>query len=443
MNFRQIADTVMAASQSDETEVVCIRQDESLTRFANNHIHQNVTEANYDITVRCVVGTRVGTAVSNDIRADSLRTLVKRASDLARLQPENPEFKGLPGAAPVQPIAAFDPDAASCTPAQRAAGVGIACREAAAMGYTAAGSMTTGVSTLSVANSKGVFAEFESTIANASTVIMNGKASGWSHSSGWRLDAVNWDQMAKETLEKVRIGQRVVEIEPGTMPVILDPFATADLVGMLAYDGMSGLAFQEERSWMNGRTGERLMSPEVTIFDDGMDTRGIPMPFDFEGQPKRRVAMVDRGVCGSPVYDSLTANRRAGLQSTGHAMPASAGGVYGPLPLNLFMQPGTSNLEDMIRSTRKGLYITRFWYTRPVHPRNVVVTGMTRDGTFLVQDGEIVGATKSMRFTQSYIEALNGVAAVGSRLRVLKGDGSIICVPAIQLNQFRFTSATR
>jgi len=301
MNFRQIADTVMAASDSNETEIVCVRQGESLTRFANNHIHQNVTETNYEITVRCVFGTRVGTAVSNDIRADSLRRLVKRAGELAKLQPENPEFKGLPGAVPVQSITAYDRNTATCTPAQRAAGVGIVCREAAAKAYTAAGSMTTGVSTLSVANSKGVFAEFESTIANASTVIMNGKASGWSHSSGWRLDAVDWEQMAKETLEKVRIGQRVVEIEPGPMPVILDPFATADLVGMLAYDGMSGLAFQEERSWMNGRTGEQLMSPEVTIFDDGIDTRGIPMPFDFEGQPKHRVAMVDHVVCGSPV----------------------------------------------------------------------------------------------------------------------------------------------
>jgi len=272
---------------------------------------------------------------------------------------------------------------------------------------------------------------------------MHGKASGWSHASGWKLDAVDWEQMAKETLEKVRIGERTVEVEPGTMPVILDPFATADLVGMLAYDGMGGLAYQEERSWMNGRSGEKLMSPEVSIFDDGMNSAGIPLPFDFEGQPKQRVEMVERGICGGPVYDSQTASRRPGLKSTGHAMPASSGGVYGPLPINLFMQPGTSNVEDMIRSTKRGLYITRFWYTRTVHPRDVVVTGMTRDGTFLVQDGEIAGATKSMRFTQSYIEALNSVAAIGARQRVLKDSGSTICVPAIHLNQFRFTSATR
>jgi predicted Zn-dependent protease len=290
---------------------------------------------------------------------------------------------------------------------------------------------------------RAVFAEFESTIANASTVIMNGKASGWSHSSGWKLDAVDWEQMAKETLEKVRIGQRTVEIEPGMMPVILDPFATADLVGMLAYDGMGGLAYQEERSWMNGRSGEKLMSPVVSIFDDGMNSNGIPLPFDFEGQPKQRVEMVERGICGGPVYDSQTASRRSGLKSTGHAMPASAGGVYGPLPINLFLQPGTSNVEAMIRSTSRGLYITRFWYTRTVHPRDVVVTGMTRDGTFLVQDGEIVGATKSMRFTQSYIEALNSVASIGFRPRVLKEGGSTICVPAIHLSQFRFTSSTR
>jgi predicted Zn-dependent protease len=444
MTFREIADTVLAASTSDETEVVCIRQDESLTRFANNHIHQNVTETNYEITIRCVAGTRVGTAVSNDTRAESLRSLVQRAGELANLQPENPEFKGLPGPAAVElSTHAFDSQAASCTPAHRAAGVGVACRKASALGYTAAGSMTTGAMTISVANSKGVFVEFESTLADASTVIMNGNASGWSQASGWKLDAVDWEQLSNEALEKVRIGQKTVDVAPAEMTVILDPFATSDLLGMLAYDGMSGLAYQEERSWMNGRSGQKLMSSEVTIFDDGNDLRGIPLPFDFEGQPKRRVAMVEKGICANPVYDTHTASRRPGLKSTGHAMPPSAGGATGPLPLNLFLNPGTSKVEDMIRSTKLGLYITRFWYTRPVHPRDVVVTGMTRDGTFLVQDGEIVGATKSMRFTQSYLEALAGVAAIGSQLRVQKSGGTTISVPAIKLDRFRFTSVTR
>jgi predicted Zn-dependent protease len=338
---------------------------------------------------------------------------------------------------------AYDPRTASCSPSHRAAGVGVACRKASALGYTAAGSMTTGAMTISVANSKGVFVEFESTIADASTVIMNGSASGWSHSSGWKLDAVDWEQLSNEALEKVRIGQKHVDVEPAELTVILDPFATSDLLGMLAYDGMSGLAYQEERSWMNGRSGQKLMSPEVTIFDDGNDLRGIPLPFDFEGQPKRRVAMVESGICANPVYDTHTASRKPGLKSTGHAMPPSAGGATGPLPLNLFLNPGTSTVEDMIRSTKRGLYITRFWYTRPVHPRDVVVTGMTRDGTFLVQDGEIVGATKSMRFTQSYLEALAGVAAIGSHLRVQKSGGTTISVPAIKLDRFRFTSVTR
>lgn len=445
MTFREIVDTILTdpeAKASDEIEIVCMRQDESLTRFANNHIHQNVTETNYEITIRCVVGTRIGTAMSNDIRVDSLRALVQRAGEFAKLQPENPEFKGLPGAVPVPLVAAFDRNVAQCTPAARAAGVGIACRKAVALGYVAAGSMTTGTTTLSVANSKGVFVEYESTEVDASTVILSDAATGWAQASGWKLDSVDWEKLSDEAIGKVQIGQRVVECEPGAMPVILDPYATADLLEMLAFDGMSGLAYQEERSWMNGRSGRKIMSPEVTIFDDGMDLRGIPMPFDFEGQPKQRVEIVKNGICGSPVYDSHTASRGAGLKSTGHAMPASTGGASGPLPLNLFLQPGTSNVQDMIRSTKRGLYITRFWYTRPIHPRDVVVTGMTRDGTFLVENGEIVGATKSMRFTQSYIEALSGVASIGSRLSVLKG-GFTAGVPAIHLNQFRFTSATR
>ncbi len=183
--------------------------------------------------------------------------------------------------------------------------------------------------------------------------------------------------------------------------------------------------------------------PEVTIFDDGLDMRGIPMPFDFEGQPKQRVAIVDGGICGNPVYDSHTAKPPSGSE-VHRARHAGIGGwCHRSTAVKSVFTAGTSSVEEMIRSTKRGLYITRFWYTRHVHPRDVVVTGMTRDGTFLIEDGEIVGATKSMRFTQSYLDALAGTAAVGDRLRVMKVGGATISVPAVKLDRFRFTSVTR
>ena len=442
MSFKQIADIVLAASPADQTEIVYRHRHESLTRFANNHIHQNVTETNHEILVRCVSGSRCGIAVSNLTDAESLRRLARVAFDLSRQQPENPDFKGLPPQAPLVEVKSFDPGVAACTPAQRAQGVGIICRKAAESGYTAAGSMTTGTTMFGVANSRGVFAECESTLVDASTVVMSATSSGWAQSSGWKLDSVRWEELAEEAVRKTRLGENPQDCPPGVYTVVLDPYATADLLGMMAGDGMSAMAFQEERSWLNGRIGEKLLSPMITIVDDGHDTTGIPLPFDFEGQPRQSVKIVENGICRGPVFDSYTAGRQPGVVSTGHAMEQTAGERMGPMPVNLFLRPGTSNVDEMIKSTSNGLYITRFWYTRTVHPRDVVVTGMTRDGTYLVRDGEISGAVKSMRFTQSYVDALAGTVALGATSKTL-WSGAACNVPAIKLEKFNFTSSTR
>jgi PmbA protein len=447
MKFEDIAEIVTKASEGDEIEVVALEQNESLTRFANNHIHQNVTELDRQITVRSVIGTRVGTAVTNDARVESLRELARRAAALARLQPENPDFKGLPGpqlsiASPVADADAFDEEVAICGPEERARRVAVVCEQARTAGYTAAGSMTTGTVAVGVANSKGVLARRRSTIVDASTVVMSSTSSGWAQSSGWRLRAVDWNAMAQEAIGKARLGENPADIDPGTFTVVLDPYAVADLLEMLAYDGMSALAVQEERSWLNGRIGRKIMAESVTIVDDGLDREGIPVPFDFEGTPKQVVPIVEKGIARGPVYDSLAAGREVGKRSTGHAGMASAEG-YGPLPGNLFMRCGTSNVNEMIRSTQEGLYITRFWYTRVVHPREVLVTGMTRDGTFVIRNGEIAHAAKSLRFTQSYVDALLHTEAIGSVAKALRVGFGTMVVPAVKLAQFRFTSRTR
>jgi PmbA protein len=444
MNFKEIAEIVMNASPAEETEVVAVEQNESLTRFANNYIHQNVTECNVQITIRSVIGTKVGIAVSNDVRHDRLRDLAIRACDLAKVQPDNPEFKGLPSPQPAGSVIAFDPAVAECTPEQRATSVGAICQKAAASACSAAGSMTTSTLEIGVSNSKGIFAEHRSTMADASTVIMGRNSSGWAQATGWRLTAIEPEALADEALSKVRRGVDPIDFEPAEYTVILDSYATADLLEMLAFDGMGALAVQEGRSWMNGRMGQRVMADSVTIVDDGPNTAGMPWSFDFEGVPKKRIPIVSFGVLQSPVYDSFTAGRENGMQSTGHATPPSPQGRFGPAPMNLFLAPGSTSLEAMIRSTKFGLYITRFWYTRTVHPRDAVVTGMTRDGTFVIRDGEIAHPIKSLRFTQSYMDALKYVEAIGVTPRVLRsGFGGAVSVPPVKLARFRFTSATR
>jgi predicted Zn-dependent protease len=445
MNFRAIAGLILDESRADETEVLALEQDESLTRFANNCIHQNVTERNIQITVRSVIGTKVGIAVSNDLRTDSLRQLTERAFEAARLQPDNAEFKGLPSPVAPTAVSAFDVAVAECTPEERAVRVAKICRKARESACSAAGSMTTSVLSIGVANSKGVFLEHRSTLTDLSTVIMgSNSSSGWAQSTGWRLNSLEPEALAEEALLKVRQGTGAVDFDPGDYVVILDPYATADLLEMLAFDGMGALAVQEGRSWMNGRLGQRVMAEAVNIIDDGLSTNGLPWPFDFEGVPKTVVPIVASGIVRTPVFDSFTAGREEGKHSTGHATPPSPQGRFGPAPMNLFLRPGTATLDDMIQSTELGLYITRFWYTRTVHPRDAVVTGMTRDGTFVVRNGEIAYPIKSMRFTQSYVEAWKNTEAIGVAPRLLRsGFGGAVSVPAVKLGQFRFTSSTR
>src|SRR5262245_35512701 len=444
MNFPEIADRVIRESRADETEVLAMEQDESLTRFANNCIHQNVNERNLQITVRSVIGTKIGIAVANDSSPDSLHQLTTRAYDLARLQPDNPEFKGLPAPQPTNAVPAFDIDVATCSPEGRATRVAVICRKAAGAGSVAAGSLTTASLSVGVGNSKGLLAVHRATTVDLSTVLMVLNSSGWAQRSGWRLNSIEAESIADEAMSKVRLGIDPVDFDPGDYTVILDPYATADLVEMLAFDGMGALAVQEGRSWMNGRLGQRVMAEVVHLVDDGLNMNGIPLPFDFEGVPKKVVPIVASGVVLTPVYDTFTAARENGKQSTGHATPPSPQGRFGPVPINLFLKPGTATLEEMIASTKLGLYITRFWYTRTVHPRDAVVTGMTRDGTFLVRNGEIAHPVKSLRFTQSYVEALKNAETIGMTARVLRsGLGGATSVPAVKLGQFRFTSSTR
>jgi PmbA protein len=209
----------------------------------------------------------------------------------------------------------------------------------------------------------------------------------------------------------------------------------------LNFYGMGARGVQEGRSWMVGRISEQVFSPSVNIWDDGLDPDGIGLPFDFEGTPKKRVDIVKDGVVIGPVYDRTTA-KKDGKESTGHALPANMRG-FGPAAINLFMAPGDATVDEMIQSTERGLYITRFHYTRLVHPADCVVTGMTRDGAYWIENGKIAYPAKNLRFTQSYVEALGGVEAIGNETRLLTSFGAMcLKVPALKLKRFNFTGST-
>jgi predicted Zn-dependent protease len=441
-HIEERADKVLQHSKADETQVILSANELALTRFANNIIHQNVAESNATVTVKAVLGKRAGTATTNDLSDDGLVKVTDRALVHARNSQEDPDFPGFPGPELVATVDAFDDETARYGPEKRASSVKSICDMAAGKNLTAYGAFSTRVAELGVANSKGVSVYHAQTSATMSTTISGDDGSSMAEASSSRVSQLNPTQIGREAVDRAIRAQNPKPIEPGQYDVVLGPYAVMDIVENLNWTGVSARAVQEDRSWMNGRIGELIMSPLISIWDDGRDAAGSPLPFDFEGVPRQKVNIVSDGVVGGPVYDRYTAAKE-GKKSTGHAIPPDMPWFGGPLALHLFMGSGDKSLVEMIRSTERGLYVNRFWYTRTVHPRDCIITGMTRDGVWFIEDGELTYPVKDMRFTQSYVEALANVRAVGRDRRLkIEEYGGAICVPALEISSFNFTGRT-
>ena len=427
------------AEGSTQAEVLVMATESRLTRFANSEIHQNVAETNASVGLRFIDGRRVGCASTNRIDDAALRRLAENAGRIARLQPELPEAVSLPEPAQQHYVAGTASSATGgATPEYRAEAARAVIAAADAAGVLAYGSFTTDLDRLAVANSHGLRAEEERTIAHLITVAMgaDGEA-GYAESAAVDCTHIDPAALGREAADKARAARNPVALSPGDYPVVLESYAVVDLLDMLGYLGFSALAVQEQRSFYE--PGRVVGSELVTIVDDASDPAGAPASFDYEGVPKERVVLLERGVCREVVYDAQTA-ARAGRASTGHGLPAP--NPYGPFPLNMVMQAGNASRDELIGGLERGLLVTRFHYTNPVHPKLAVVTGMTRDGTFLVEGGRIVGPVRNLRYTQSYLDALAHVEAVGSERRLLRGFLGASLAPALRIGSFTFTGAT-
>jgi predicted Zn-dependent protease len=268
---------------------------------------------------------------------------------------------------------------------------------------------------------------------------MSDDSSGYADMTSLDVREIDAEHVGREAVDKALRSRNPQPLEPGEYAVILEEYAVATMLTYLSYLGFGALAVQEGRSFMAGKFGQRITGQTVSIWDDGLDATGLPIPFDFEGMPKKRVDLITDGVAKAVVYDSYTANKE-GKESTGHALPAP--NTYGPLPGNLFMKAGTDSKLQMLASIEHGLWVTRFHYVNPVHPLKAILTGMTRDGTFWIEKGEIKGATKNLRFTQSVLEALSAVTMISEETRLSRGFWGGIRAPALCIGRFTFTGAT-
>lgn len=427
-------------STADQTEVLASSRSTALTRFSNNYIHQNVAETNMSISIRAVIGKRQGYASTNRLDKDSIKETVNKAIKIAEHRPPDPGFVSLPEPGPITRRDMVSDATVNYTPEQRAAAVQRLLGVIMPRNLTGAGALSTGYTTVGVANSLGVNAVETISEAELKTVVMSPTSSAFGSAVAVNIADIDIEKIAFKAEEIAVRGQNPVELKPGKYTVILYPNAVADMVSFMAFAGFGALSLQESRSFMKDKFGRQIMSQNISIWDNAYDPNTIGFTFDFEGVPKEKVVFIEDGVAKGICYDSYTANKE-GKKSTGHALPAP--NPYGPLPLNLVVAPGDSSLAQMIKTSERAVLVSRFHYTNLEDPIRTVLTGMTRDGTFLIEDGEIKTPVKNLRFTQSIVEALSKVELVSMDRELKEGMLGASYMPWLKISEFNFTGVTQ
>jgi PmbA protein len=441
-DLRRAIDTVLRLARStgaEETEVHVDEVADALTRFANNAIHQNVAEHGLTVSIRTVLDRRTARATTNRIDEDSLRSAINASLSLAHSQPKDPRLLPLPGKQRYRPVNRFVKQTAALTPEARARAVRRACDLAIKRGQTAAGVFSSGQSQAAVGNSRGLFAAYRETHAEFSITMQENPAASWAKANAASVDDIDPQQLAERASEKAHRATNAHELPPGKYTVILEPAAALDLVGFLFYD-FAATALEDKRSCLNDRMGKQLFGKNITITDDAYHPLQLGAPFDGEGLPRERVLLVDRGVPKNLVYARTTA-KAARKKPTGHGFPLP--NEYGEAPLNLVFSSGTTSLEEMIASTDRGLLVTRLWYIREVDPYEKIMTGMTRDGLFLVEKGKVTSAVRNFRFNQSILEMLRNVELLGPAVRASGEEAFEMVVPAMKVRDFHFSEVTK
>jgi PmbA protein len=437
--LRRIAERVFRLSEADETEVEISATTDALTRFANNTIHQNVAEQVIQISVRAVVDGRTARSSTNKRDDDSLRRAAESAASLARCQPPARDLLPMLGKQKIPIVKRFHEATASATPQDRAKAVTHVVRMAAQNKQTAAGIFSTGAVESVLANSRGFFAHYEQTRAEFSITMLEENSSGWAKANAPDVRDIDPDALAASASRKAAASREPRELPAGRYTTILEPAAVLDLVGFLFYD-FAGTAVQDQRSCLTGRMGKKLFGENITLWDDVYHPLQLGAPFDGEGLPRQKVLLVDRGVPQNLVYARATAKKMK-TKPTGHGF--SLPNEYGEAPMNLVFTGGDKSLDEMVRSTERGILVTRLWYIREVDPFQKILTGMTRDGTFLVENGRVAGGIRNFRFNQSIIEMLSNVEMLGPVVRAAGEESFEMVVPAMKVRDFHFSEVTK
>lgn len=451
---RELFERMRKLSSAEEVELIVSGGRSALTRFANNAITQNVSEENYAASLRVVFNGRTARASTNRFDDESLRRVVEQAEALAKVQQRDPDRLPLPTpeearSGPslnrhVARTAAFDAERRAKTVSRM---VGVAKREH----LTAAGTFAVSEQMEALLNSRGVGLYYAQTLAEASVTMLMENSSGWQKSNSPDVNAVNALELAEKAADKAKRSANPKELAPGKYTVILEPAAVLDLVGFMFWD-FGGMALLDQRSFLNNRIGKRIFGENITINDDVYHPLQSGAPFDGEGVRRMRVELVKNGVVKNLVYARASARQLArsqfasqlgALRPTGHGFPLP--NEMGEAPMNIVFEApaGTKTIEQMVSETECAVYITRLWYIREVDPYEKILTGMTRDGTFLVENGAIGNGILNFRFNESLLHMLSNVMEMGVPGRASGEESFDMVVPAMKVKDFNFTEVTK
>ncbi|HLY15943.1 MAG TPA: TldD/PmbA family protein, partial [Bryobacteraceae bacterium] len=397
--FDRVATAARARGVAD-AEATIGAGSSALTRFANNAIHQNVAERSAQLSVRVQIDGRTARATTNRLDDASIRQVVEEATALTRLQEPDPDLLPMAAAEPIPDVSRWHAGTAVVTPRDRAQAVAEAIALVEAAGQTAAGIYSTAEAMTAILNSHGACAYYPETMANFSITCMAVDSSGWAKGSACSHLDLSPTAMARSASNKAIASRAPVELPPGAWTAILEPAAVLDLAGQMFAD-FSETAIRDGRSFLRDRIGHKLFGENITIHDDAYHPLQAGASFDGEGVRRRRLTLVDRGVVREVAYCRQAAHA-AGVQPTGHGFPLP--NEYGEAPTNIVIAGGDISLESMIASTARGILVTRLWYIREVDPYEKIMTGMTRDGTFLIEDGQIARGVRNFRFNEALPE---------------------------------------
>ncbi|CAN5298114.1 TldD/PmbA family protein [soil metagenome] len=433
---RALADKTIAFGTADETRVNVQSGSEGNTRFAVNQITTSGDVVNASVGVTSAFGKRVASATTNRFDDASLKQVVETSERLARLVPEDPEYLGELGPQQYADPDAFFPATAGLDPARRAEIASRIIEPAQAKGLNSTGFLTYQAGSQAVATKRGLFAYNDATLATLTMTVRtpDGTGSGWAGIGGNDFAALDVGAAAERAVRKAEMSRNAKAVEPGKWTVILEPTAVGNLVSLLVF-ALNARQADEGRSFFakeggGNRIGEKFLDARVTIHSDPADRTLFSAPFNGEGLPNRRMMWIENGVLRNLVYDRFWGQKNQ-LNPTG-------------FPDGYYMAGGNSSVEEMVASTERGLLVTRFWYIRSVDPRTILYTGLTRDGTFLIENGRITGAVKNLRWNESPVFVLNNLEAMGEPVRVNafgSGDlGDNVVVPPLKVRDFTFTS---